>query len=205
MEKICEHFNMFRIVSSKVGYKLINVGMFRTNAICLTNNRNNNEKTIEVRPSDLFLSIDFLKDEYTLLGCNLINSPHYGFMEALSKGEDIKKTDYIKRYIKGTLDGRYPHTASNIPFFCEKFETMKKKVESGDIAPISVYKVGEKYYIKDGKHRAALCAYYNKPIMCKILDNSSMVGTIGRIVAGLIGSNDDYSKHIELYNQLRTK
>lgn len=205
MEKICEHFDAFRILETSVGYKLINVGLFRTNGeSMLTSEAVISDDCVEIDPSSLLLSIDYLKDSYTLLGCNIQDSPHYKLMGALDKGENIQKTEYMIRFGKGTLDARYPHHVKDFSFFYDKYNTMKKKLEENAVDSIVVFKVGDDYYIKDGKHRAALCAYFKKPIMCKVLDNQKMVGTIGKVVARMMIPDLSYSKHNNLYNKLQT-
>lgn len=205
MEKICEHFDAFRVLETSVGYKLINVGLFRTNGeSVLPSEALVSDDCVEIAPSNLLLSIDYLKDSYTLLGCSILDSPHYKLMEALDKGEDIQKTEYMLRFKKGTLDARYPHCVKDFSFFHDKYKTMKKKLEENTVDPIVVFKVGDVFYIKDGKHRAALCAYFKRPIMCKVYDKQKMVGTIGKVVARMMKSDMSYSKHINLYNNLRT-
>lgn len=205
MEKICEHFNAFRILKTTVGYKLINVELFRTNnESVLSSETIEYDEYVEIDPTNILLSIDYLKDTYTLLGCRVQDSPHYKLMETLDKKEDIQKTEYMLRFRNGTLDARYPHHVKDFSFFYDKYNTMKKKLEENAVDPIVVFKVGDDYYIKDGKHRAALCAYFKKPIMCKVFDNQKMLGTIGKVVVRMVKSDPSYSKHNKLYNKLQT-
>ena len=62
--------------------------------------------SIEVDPNTLYLGFDALKDDYSLAGRSLIESPHLAFIKCIDNGGDIFKTDYILRYKKGFLDGR---------------------------------------------------------------------------------------------------
>lgn len=199
IEKVCERYHAFRIMETPVGFKTINVGLFKSPQPVLTNSNND---TIMINPADLFLSIDYLKDDFSLLGCNILDSPHLDLMKSIDNGKDINETDYIKRFRSGTLDARYPHFARDISFFLHTYKARRDKIDSGEIEPIHVYKVGNICYIKDGKHRAALCAYLGRPIECHVLDNGKMVSTIGRIVSNMMATKKEYSKHIELFNEL---
>lgn len=200
-EKICERMNALRIIQSSVGYKILNVSLLRSSEYNITHNINNDTIVI-LEPKQLFLSIDLLKDKYSLLGCNILCSPHYNFMVALENEKPLKDTDYINRYKNGTLDARFPHIAKDYAYFKDKYKKMKILVTNNNIEPVSVYKIGTQYYIKDGKHRAALCALLNKPIPCRVLDEKRMIGGVGSAVKRLIGTNTQYSKHILLFDIL---
>lgn len=117
---------------------------------------------------DLHLGFDALKDEYSLVGVNIQRSPHYYLMGAIDNDEDIKQTDYCKRYENGTLDSRSAAVISENTLFNLKkiFKDRKKQIIEESYTPVQVYTIEGKYYIADGKHRAALCTYLNKPVKC---------------------------------------
>ena len=123
-------------------------------------------------------------------------------MEALENEKPLESTDYIIRYKNGTLDARYPHSANDYAYFVDKYKKMRILVMNNNIEPVSVYKIGPQYYIKDGKHRAALCALLNKKIPCRLLDEKRMIGGVGSAVKRLISTNTQYSKHILLFDIL---
>lgn len=131
----------------------------------------------EVSPENLFLDIDFLKDKYTLCDTSILDSPHYGLMIALERNEDIRHTDYWQRTIKGTIDSRQKTVPSKKEYnqFYSTYQQKKNEVSSGDYAPIKVYCVNNKYYIADGKHRAALCAMMGKLVKCNIISSDCML------------------------------
>lgn len=122
-----------------------------------------------VEPDQLFIGFDALADQYTLVGENLLHSPHYGLMEALENGNDPRQTDYCKRYQNGTLDTRSPTplTKGVLENFAKTFQKRKQEILAGVCEPVQVYRIGEKLYLADGKHRAALCALLGQPIRCE--------------------------------------
>lgn len=203
MEMIFERFHVFRVINTKKGYKFMNVEMFRTKRYGDETKRRNECDLVEINPEKLFLCVDYLKDKYTLLNCNIMNSPHFGLMEVLSEGGDIRNTEYIKRYKNGTIDARYPQLIKRYDFFYTKFKEMSEKMDSNSIEPISVFKIRDFYYIRDGKHRAALCAYYKKPIIGHIEDLRGLCGTVGNVVKSLMLPDQDYSKHNDFFRELQ--
>ena len=103
-----------------------------------------------INPSEVLLSFDGLNDAYTHVGMSLAESPHVELIKAIRAGEDITKTRYFKEEINGCLDGRYEHTYSLA--LVNKLIKASKAVKKG--YPI-VYRIGETYYVLDGKHRLA--------------------------------------------------
>ena len=187
----------FRIVNTHVGYKFINVLLIRSPFL--------EELTGEVhilKPEQLFLSIDYLRDKYTLLDCNIKDSPHYGLMKALLEGDSISETDYIKRARKGTLDSRFLSGYVDEDYYRENFYRRKNQIESGDQTPIKVFKVNDRYYIKDGKHRAALCSLLGFPIYGVELDPMGMFGGIGKQIITHMDGRKSYSKHLLFYKKI---
>jgi hypothetical protein len=119
---------------------------------------------------NLFLSFDGLKDRFSLMGTPITESPHYAFIKALECGNDLHSTEYVERMEAGTLDFR-PATRlmkRNINKFQSIFQQKKEEIYSRKIPQeIKALLLNGKYYIADGKHRAALCAMYGLPIMVK--------------------------------------
>ena len=107
-------------------------------------------KLIELNPCEVLLSFDGLNDEYTHVGMPLTESPHVDLIKDLRAGDDITKTRYFKKEIKGCLDGRYEHIYS--------FSLVNKLIKASETKktgnPI-VYRIGTSYYVLDGKHRLA--------------------------------------------------
>lgn len=117
---------------------------------------------------DLYLGFDALKDVYSLAGVNIMDSPHFDFMRALDGGDDLLKTEYCERFKTGTLDSRSGVFVSKkmLQMFCRKYGMRRQEIEKECYKPVQIYQVADKYYIADGKHRAALCAYMGQPIVC---------------------------------------
>lgn len=159
---------------------------------------------IELKPEDLFLGPDYLKDNYTLLDTCLLSSPHYGFMKCLLNNGDLKSTDYARRYSNGTLDWRrgYP-LEKKITGWKKTFQIKREKALNGDTQAIRIYKNNGKYYIYDGKHRAALNAILGLPILCDEIELNNIVSFYGRYMFEFMNGND-YKKHKAFIEEIDT-
>jgi len=124
-----------------------------------------------INPEDVYLGFDALKDEYTLLGVKMIDSPHYHLMKTIYSGENINGIDYVEREKKGTLDGRYELVpVDHIKLFSESLE----KIKNDEYDPAIVYRVDGQIYAFDGKHRLALCLLLHKKCRCICMDLSEL-------------------------------
>lgn len=126
---------------------------------------------ILINPEDVYLGFDALKDECTLLGVKMTDSPHYHLMETILKGENISESDYVKREKKGTLDGRYELVPTD---HVRIFHETLKKIESNEYNPAIVYKLDGRTYAFDGKHRLAICLLLHKKCKCIFMDLSEL-------------------------------
>lgn len=159
----------------------------------------------EAEPDQLFIGFDALKDPYTLVGVDLLHSPHYGLMEAMEKGENPAYTDYCKRYKNGTLDTRSPVklTKAVLDNFAKTFPKRKKEILDGVCEPVQVYRVGEKLYLADGKHRAALCAFLGKTIPCVEISPDYLNDSFRRWMYDAMRRKPaQYQKNIQLFREL---
>ena len=156
----------------------------------------------EISPDELFLGYDYLKDDFTLLDTPVKKSPHYDMMKKLYAGEDISDCDYINRWISGTLDWRRGFKRpKKFDFFIQRFNLSKECIEKNEIKPVMVYKLGEKYYMYDGKHRAAMCAYNKIPVPCIVVDTKHMFSGIWEEMFKKILNKKGYKKHTEFYKK----
>lgn len=187
--RLCKKFHISHIYKTSKGVKGI-YGFPPVLKVPVDNN------IITLFANDLYLGVDLLCDDYTLLECPLMQSPHYFFMRAIKEGKPISETDYIKRMKSGTLDARVDAYIKNYQKFYDKYALREGEAESDNYPPVLIYQIGGKKYIYDGKHRAALLAYKERPIRCQLVDNNFWGGEYD-----LISSDDRYSKHIGLYNQ----
>lgn len=196
-EKICSKFNIYAFVKTHTGLKNVNIQRLYSDSV----NEIYPGKIIIVEPSNLFLSVDYLKDKYTLLDCCILDSPHYAFIEAINSGKDIKKTDYYKRFINGYLDGRHCQRERNVSYFYNKNEKAKQSIESNDYRPVVVYSWKNRYYICDGKHRAALCAFMKKEVRCIVVASVSdfCKTTINKEIYRIMSEDKNFSRHINYF------
>lgn len=127
-------------------------------------------KCIDVVPGKVHLSFDALKDEYSHIGIPLSESPHVGLLYTIKNGGNIKETSYYKKEVKGQLDGRYELLDCQTLIDSHMLAYSNKKKGY----PI-IYKVGEVYYVLDGKHRLATAFIENQTIIKCIEIPSSVV------------------------------
>ena len=109
-----------------------------------------NVRMTNINPSEIFLSFDGLKDDYTHVEMPLAESPHVELIKAIRRGDDIIQTRYYHEEINGCLDGRYEQLRTQS--LVNKYIKASKMKKDGN--PI-VYRVGMSYYVLDGKHRLA--------------------------------------------------
>lgn len=160
------------------------------------------KEIIEISPDELFLGYDYLKDNFTLLDAPIKKSPHYDMMKRLYEGQNIADCDYIKRWMSGTLDWRYGFIKpDNFTFFINRFNQSKENIKNNEIKPVIVYKLCEKYYIYDGKHRAAMYAYNESSVPCIVVDSKHMFSGVWEEMFMKVLNKKDYTKHTELYKK----
>ncbi len=191
-EIFCQHFHIIHLFETKVGIK----GIYGMKALPLTPITSD---LIACSSEELFLGIDFLKDDYTLLDCPLKKSPHFELMRTLLEKQGIEKTEYIRRYENGILDGRVASLKhSSYEYFENAFQKRLDEIKSDIIEPIYIYRIGGRSYVYDGKHRAALCALLGKTIKCYEVSNDRF-GMSYRLISG----KNAYSKHLELFKKYK--
>ena len=125
------------------------------------------KRAFSCNTSDLYLSVDFLRDHYTLLRTPLTDSPHRHLMEALKQGdkEKVLSSEYVQRSRAGTLDprGRKKVFAGELD---RAFQQCMASISEGSYVPIRVVNCDNQWHIADGKHRAALSAIETGTINC---------------------------------------
>lgn len=161
---------------------------------------------IYLNPADVFLSFDGLKDQYTLIERSISDSPHVELIRLINSGKDISECDYIKRETNGFLDHR------DKQFFGGKiinYHLEKNKKNNRERLPI-VYKLDDKYYVLDGKHRFA-SSYLSgddsikcKEVPCKLVSDWGYL----RKLYSILKKKKGYSKqmnHIDRLMKLASK
>ncbi|NIM96334.1 MAG: hypothetical protein GTO18_21765 [Anaerolineales bacterium] len=127
--------------------------------------------------SDLVLPPDLLRDRYTLCGMALPLSPHFQLMEEIDTGTLAMGSEYMSRCKMGTLDARLPSNP-RMTDLTQQYWRQKKEMIQHETVTISVIKVSlgsrQKYVIADGKHRAAMVAYFDRPeyLHLRLLSNA---------------------------------
>lgn len=189
MNKIARWLNLFWAFKSSVGIKQLNMSR-------LVNPGKWTGTSCEMDPAQLLLGPDFLKDQYTLLGTSLADSPHYSLVKTIAEGGRIEDTDYFHRFRSATLDWRlWQSSRSNSSKFVNSFEKSKSEILEDKYPPIIVYKVSDKKYVFDGKHRAAMCLLYGHSVKCIEVDSSVAYRGVFHFLFEMTIEGDKYLKH----------
>ncbi len=195
-EEICRKLNIVRFFKTRSGLKNINASLLMKEQkyIILDD--------IEVPAHVLFLGPDFIINKYTLLDCVITQSPHFNLMQALQKDIPLRSTDYYYRSSKGTLDWRRAMgTMKNIEYYHLKYLQSLKEIHEGCYSPVVVYNLGNRYYIFDGKHRAALCALLGLPVHCIVVDNEIANSNLWHYMFSLLENDPSYSCHTTFHSE----
>lgn len=164
LHRVCKVLGVSVFYQTKSGIKVLNTPPVGTE---LT------ETYFDLSDTDLFLGFDWLKDEFTSCGMCINDSPHLDFMETLESEGDFDFCSYVMKRRAGALDGLFPEKLD--PEKCRvKFLEMKKLILSDDYNAVTVFPVDGKYYILDGKHRAALCSMLGKSVHCRLIEIDSL-------------------------------
>ena len=161
------------------------------------------ERTLD--PASLRLGLDYLKDEYTLLGTPVTESPHYALMRSLQEGRGYEDTEYCRRMLAGSLDERPPIVAYylNPSYFPGCFARCVREIESDSYEPILVYRVDGAYYIHDGKHHAAVAALLGRPLRCRVANCETIYCSLSRKLCRYVDRHRAYARHKSFLNALR--
>lgn len=192
--KITKKLHIFMVINKRIGLKNLNLNLLIDTP--------SSGKFIVIAPQDLYLGPDYLVDKYTLLNCPIQKSPHYELMRTINENGNVRTTDYFQRYVNGCLDWRdvqNPKTDTKLRFIT-KFHETKDEIVNGTYTPIKVCLVNKKYYICDGKHRAAMCALFHQSVSCELLSTKQAIGQIGQYLFRCIITKPQFSNHMEFYN-----
>ena len=156
-------------------------------------------KEVEISPDRLYMGPDYLKDEFTLLGTSLVNSPHFELMSLLYNGKDFADSEYINRYYHGYLDWRRGIKDIDPIRFKNKNKSIVESVLSDNYDPVKIYQVGDSFYVFDGKHRAALCAVLGKSVKCVVVSSDIACAGVWNRLFAYVKGKITYSKHTKFY------
>lgn len=178
---------------TSTGVKLYNPIPFRR-----PNSIKNDWAIISIDPQDLFIGPDFLKDSYTLFNTCIVDSPHRSFIQGLLDGNIMLYSEYMNRLVDGILDERPITRPKRLAGYMVKCEEQYAKINKGDYDPVQIYRAGGLYYIRDGKHRAAMCAILNVPVKCVEL-TEAFAGGITFHMYKMIENHPEYSKNAAFF------
>jgi len=118
--------------------------------------------------SELHIGFDGLNDTTTLLDTPIASSPHFDLVQAIDQNEARVTCDYLRRIRQGTLDFR-PKNAfgADLENLKTKFFEMKRLSMANQIDAVKTFEIANKFYVIDGKHRAATCHLLGLDIACQ--------------------------------------
>ncbi len=197
LDKIFKKIGLSFIFKTTVGVKYINplIGELPHAVI----------DCFEIEPEYLFLGVDFLSDEFSLLGTNVCKSPHFFLMRTILLKGEIRKTEYCRRLEQGSLDARKKMYISSKreKIFIDMFKKREKQIELNEYPPVKVYEVDKKLYVVDGKHRAALCALMGRKVKCEKISSDYLKDSFLSWLHSRIATNESFSKHNVFFRCLR--
>lgn len=188
LEKLGRFFSLSLLYEHKCGIKAIN--QIYSNEVLKTVTLG---EEFLLNAEQLFLGIDGLKDPFSHLFKSIFDSPHYSLMKILHEGKNAVESNYYALQASGRLDMRRG-TSKKVSI--STFESKKKLVNEDLYEPVIVYKHLDRFFIADGKHRAALCASLGHPIRCISNDHILFDSYFTWIARKMATSNfKTYQKH----------
>lgn len=162
------------------------------------------ETSFQLSPTEILLGVDGLKDEHTLLGTRISESPHLDLVTCFEKGGDIRRCSYVRKAEEGTLDFRPRHkvTDEHVQTLRRQFGEQRGAIEQEKYEPVRTVRIFDRHYIADGKHRAATCALLDVPIKC--VDASGLIhdSFFWWVQRKMLRNKAHYRKHIELFESI---
>ncbi len=194
IRRIASFFDTTILYFSKFGLKSINAKIDFGDLSKL--------KKKQLSSNELFLFVDGLIDSETLVGKNIKDSPHFQLISTLDSQKLIDNCEYITRAQDGRLDMR-GGTFYDTKFYLEKFQTLKNDFELNKVTPLLVFPLDERYFILDGKHRAAYFALKEKPIEAYIVMSIKNQPFLNRVWKKIHSNNSaNFSKNISLLEKV---
>jgi len=188
LRRIAKFFNTTILFFSKTGLKSINATIDYGDLVRFQKKK--------LQSSQLFLFADGLIDSETLIGKNIKDSPHFDLISTIYNNKPLENCEYIIRAEEGRLDMRAA-SFYDPEFYLEKFRSQQKHFAKNKVTPLVVLPLDGKYYILDGKHRAAFFAFKEKPIDAYILPSIKEKPFLNNVLKKLHSKKlDNFSKNI---------
>jgi hypothetical protein len=199
INRACKRFDISVLYESDAGIKCLN------NISSHPQHRYCSSGDIQFLPAaNLYMCMDRLKDSYTLLYANILDSPHFELMQILRDGGDVMHSAYMQRLVRGTLDPRFPIRVDHryIQYLRDTFENKINSIRAGTYTPVKIIVVSGQYFIGDGRHTAALCALEN--ITPKCVDISPVIYDTYNwwCYRKMLKNRDSYQKHMRFFESV---
>lgn len=202
INRVCKSLDISVLYESETGIKCLNNISVKTPHRYLASGGTQSFST-----ENLYMCMDRLKDPYTLLYTNLLDSPHFELMQILRDGGDVMRSAYVQRLIRGTLDSRSPISVDRhyIQALRNTFQDKISAVQDGTYAPVQIIRVAGQWFIGDGRHRAALCAVEKVSLKC--IDISPVVYDTFNwwCYRKMLKARGNYKKHIQFFESVMAK
>lgn len=194
--KFCTRFDVSMLYETRVGIKCSNSLMSSDRFECFAS------RDVQlVEAGDLQLGFDGLRDEFSLLGVALPDSPHVDLMRRMQENTEVSESDYFRRLRLGTLDFRpaRPVREKNMASRRKRFIEVRSGIEAGEDEPIKVFRVAGAYFIADGKHRAAVCALLGRIVRCRDVTLALHDSFYGWVFRRMKKTPDRFQRHLHWF------
>lgn len=201
-QKTCERLDVAILHSTHVGLKCVNPPPYSERLAGLAGS-----EVFELAADKLHLSLDALKDDCTLLGVPITESPHLALMRLFNVNADAESSDYVRRLRAGTLDFRPARRVKpkHLAERREKFLAARVQLESGRQEPVIVIRLAGAHFIADGKHRAAVGALLGQPVRCVEATAAAQYSLFWWIRRKMEKTPAPYQKHLRWFEALATQ
>jgi hypothetical protein len=157
------------------------------------------KETSYVPANELYLGIDGMRDEYTLLGVQLSVSPHFDLMSRLQEGRSVEDSQYVRRMTAGTLDFRPARRSTGAAHLRDTFRMRADAISAGNVSTVKVVRAMQVLTIIDGKHTAALLAALNRAVPCMDVTPVMHDSYIAWIQRKMRRNSACYTKHLQFF------
>ncbi len=158
--------------------------------------------TTDLEIGQIVLPYDFLKDQYTLIGKHIGESPHYDLIKRLDTNLPLENCEYVKRCCNGTLDFRKRIRISQ-EYLRNKYQERLNAMSNGATFSIKACLIYENtYMVADGKHSLVMAHYFNYGNVTFHIIQNLLFDTYTRWIFEKIRNHKDFRKHNEYFGRM---
>lgn len=195
--RICRRLDLSGLYFGKYGIKSFNQ-LINSNHLSLFATG----QPVKLPISELHIGFDGLNDTSTLLDTSIADSPFFQLVQAMENNAPLNSCEYFKRVVQGTLDFRPAQKIRNTQIQQAKMKFLESKtlIETNQNFPVKTFTVAGRYYIADGKHRAAACLLLGvKEVSCQDMTPAIYDSFYNWVYRKMKRRPDEFRKHIRWF------